>query len=289
MSAVPDIAVPGPVLRYHGGKWKVRHWVIEHFPRHRVYVEPFCGGAAVLLAKPRSRMEVINDLDGEIVNVFRVLRDPVQAKELERMVVLTPYARDEFDLSYEPCDDPVEQARRTITRGFLGCSTRGTSGGHRTGFRYCDNAGTCAQKVWAGYPDRIKAFCERLQAVVIENRPAIEIVRGRDKSSDGPKALYYVDPPYVHSTRREISNGRAYRHEMTDDDHRELAQVLRSVRGMVVLSGYNCELYEELYGDWVRRDKRAYADGAQARVESLWLNPAAAGGLQGRLIEVEGS
>src|SRR3990167_11343170 len=102
-----------PVMRYHGGKWRLAPWVIEHFPEHRVYTEAFGGGASVLMRKPRSYAEVYNDLDGEIVNVFRVLRDPSQARELERLLRLTPFARSEFETSYITDGDPLEQARRT--------------------------------------------------------------------------------------------------------------------------------------------------------------------------------
>lgn len=276
--------VSGPILRYHGGKWKLAPWIISHFTEHRVYVEPYCGGLSVLMRKPRTRCEIVNDLDGQIVNVFRVLRDPEQASRLEKMLALTPYAREAFDLSYEESEDPVEQARRTIIRGFLGCSTRGTSGGHRTGFRYSDCGGTVAEKIWARYPDRVHQFCRRLSGVVIENKPAIEVIDGRDASRDGPHALYYCDPPYIHSTRQEGSHWRrAYKHEMTDADHVDLAERLHRIRGMAVVSGYSSALYDELYGDWERREHKAYADGSRERTECIWLSPRVSEALGGRL------
>jgi DNA adenine methylase len=266
--------VCGPVLRYHGGKYRSADWIISHFPKHRVYVEPYGGGASVLLSKQRSKMEIYAELDPEVCNVFRCLRDPETRDRLVELIVLTPFAREEFDLSYEPSDDPVEQARRTILRGFLGMSTRGTSGGHRTGFRYSDTAGSTAEKVWARYPERIAAFGSRLTGVVVENRPALEVIAKMDKTADGPRTLYYCDPPYVHSTRQAGSHWRrAYKHEMTDDDHRELAAVLHRVQGMVIVSGYASELYEELYGDWRRVESTARIEGAQARTECLWLCP----------------
>src|SRR5262245_58814798 len=107
-----------PVLRYHGGKWRLAPWIIEHFPEHRIYVEPYGGGASVLLRKSRAFAEVYNDLDGDVVNVFRVLRDRASAAALIRAIELTPWARDEFRLSYRPASDPVERARRTIARAF---------------------------------------------------------------------------------------------------------------------------------------------------------------------------
>lgn len=275
MTLAPTTERPaGPAVRYHGAKWQLAEWIIGHFPPHGVYVEPYGGGGAVLLSKPRSRMEVYNDIDSQIVNVFRVLRDPRKAELLENLLVLTPYSREEFDLTYRPCRNRVEQARRTIVRGFLGRSNHGTSGQHRTGFRYNDHAGTCAQVVWSRYPDRIQAFCRRLSGVVIEHKPAMDVIDRIDGSRNGPQALYYCDPPYVHASRQAgAESQRAYRHEMSDGEHRELAERLHSVKGMVVISGYPTELYEELYGDWEYVEQRAYADGSKPRTERLWLSP----------------
>lgn len=265
-----DTAPMRPVLRYHGGKWKLASWIISHFPPHRVYVEPFCGAASVLLRKPRSYAEVISDLDGEIVNLFRVLRDPMRARELERMLRLTPFARSEFELSYLPDGDPVEQARRTIVRAFMGFGSTLT-GQWTTGFRSnTKRSGTTPAHDWAGYPDLVPTFVERLAGVVVENRPALDVIQ----QHDGPHTLFYVDPPYPTGSRGERWAGRAYRHEMTDDDHRDLAAVLRFCRGMVVVSGYACELYdEELYPDWHRVERETFADGARRRTEVLWLSP----------------
>ena len=262
-----DVAPTRPVLRYHGGKWKLASWIISHFPPHRIYVEPFGGAASVLLRKPRSYAEVYNDLDGEIVNVFRVLRDPASARELERVLRLTPFAREEFELSYIRDEDPIEQARRTIVRSFMGFCSNAHS--RPTGFRAnTTRSGTTPSHDWAHYPDQIGAFVERLRGVVIENRPAIEVIRQHDSH----ETLHYVDPPYVHDARGAGQIGN-YRHEMTDDDHRELAEVLRSVRGAVVVSGYPTPLYEDLYAGWRMVVRPAYADGARRRTEALWLSP----------------
>jgi len=262
-----DVAPTRPVLRYHGGKWRLASWIISHFPPHRVYVEPFGGAASVLLRKPRSYAEVYNDLDGEIVNVFRVLRDPASARELERVLRLTPFAREEFELSYIRDEDPIEQARRTIVRSFMGFGSNAHN--RATGFRSNSNrSGTTPAHDWAHYPDQIGAFVERLRGVVIENRPAIEVIRQHDSY----ETLHYIDPPYIHGARGAGQIGN-YRYEMTDDDHRELAEVLRSVRGAVVVSGYPTPLYEELYAGWRMVARPAYADGARRRTEALWLSP----------------
>lgn len=277
-----------PLVRYHGGKWKLAPWIIEHLPPHRVYVEPFGGGGSVLLRKPRSYAEIYNDLDGEIVNLFRVARE--HGDELRRVLRLTPFSRDEFLAAWRPSDDPMEQARRTVVRAFMGFGSAavtlmrapeqaGRGGLARTGFRANSNrSGTTPAHDWANYPDALEGVVDRLQGVVIENRDAMALI----PHHDGPDTLFYVDPPYVASTR---DKGGDYRHELTDDAHRALAERLKQAEGAVVLSGYHSPLYEELYGEWVRIERKAHADGARDRVECLWLNTLASNAsMQQRLI-----
>ena len=255
-----------PLVRYHGGKWKLAPWILRHLPQHRVYVEPYGGGGSVLLQKPRSYAEVYNDLDGEIVNLFRVARDNGEA--LARAAELTPFSRAEFAEAYEPDGEPLEQARRTLIRAFMGFSSAGASG-QMTGFRAnSTRSGTTPAHDWMNFPDHLRAVVQRLRGVVIESRDALDVMRHQD----GPDTVHYVDPPYVHETRHMRERSQAYRHEMTDDQHRELAEVLTSLRGAVVVSGYRCPLYDELFEGWQRIDAAAHADGARDRVESLWLS-----------------
>jgi DNA adenine methylase len=255
-----------PLVRYHGGKWKMAPWILRHLPKHRVYVEPYGGGASVLLQKVRSYAEVYNDLDGEIVNLFRVARDHGEA--LARAAELTPFARAEFVEAYEPDGEPLEQARRTLIRAFMGFGSAGASG-QVTGFRANSNrSGTTPAHDWMNFPDHLRAVVQRLRGVVIENRDALDLM----KQHDCDDAVHYVDPPYVHETRHMRERSQAYRHEMTDQQHRELAEVLASLRGAVVVSGYRCPLYDELFDGWQRIDAAAHADGARDRVESLWLS-----------------
>lgn len=268
-----------PILRYHGGKWLLAPWILAHFPAHRVYVEPFGGAASVLLQKKRSYAEVYNDLDGEVVSLFRVVRD--RGEELKRLLELTPFSRTDYLEAWHPSDDPLEQARRTVIRSFMGfgsaavTKTRApnstTRGGlAQTGFRANSNrSGTTPAQDWRNYPDCLVAIIERLRGVVIENKPAPEVITHHDTT----ETLYYVDPPYVPETR---DAGSDYRHEMTVDEHRALAEQLHGVKGMVVLSGYPSELYDrELYPDWHSIQREAHADGARDRVEVLWFNRAA--------------
>ncbi len=262
--------VDRPVVRYHGGKWRLAPWIISYFPPHKAYVEAFGGAASVLLRKPRSYAEIYNDLSGEMVNLFRVLRNASQARELIRLVRLTPYAREEFELSYITADDPIEQARRTLFRAAAGFSTAGLHSTWRTGFRAkVDRPYTTPMMDWANMPRILEQVTARLQGVVIENRPALEVIRQYDRET----ALHYLDPPYQHATRNERWIGQAYEHEMTDDDHRELASMARACKGAVIISSYPCSLYDELYHDWQRVTLDTYADRALERTEVLWIKP----------------
>jgi len=278
-----------PVLRYHGGKWILAPWIISHFPAHRVYVEPFGGGGSVLMRKPRSYAEVYNDQWDTVVNVFRVLRDPAQATRLAELLRLTPFARAEFEATYDDGDDadPVERARRTIFRSFAGFGSASTNGEYATGFRANSNrSGTTPAHDWVNYPAHIEQFVERLAGVVIERRDALDVIR----QSDGPHTLIYCDPPYPHSTRNMARGNAAYAVEMTDAEHVALAEALHAATGMVVLSGYACDLYDrDLYSGWERREREHRADGARVRTEVLWLNPACSAALADRTLFAGGA
>ena len=276
------MTVTRPALRYHGGKWKLAPWLQLFFPPHRIYVEAFGGGASVLLRKPRVYGEVYNDLDGEVVNVFQVLRD--RGPELQQALALTPFARAEFKRSYEPSPDPLEQARRTIARSFMGFGSAAATG-ENSGFRANSNrSGTTPAHDWANHAEAVPALIDRLRGVVIENRDAMAVATHHDT----PETLHYFDPPYVHSTRsgkvrgtvaQGRASGKAYRHEMDDTAHRAFALTAHGLEGMVVVSGYSCRLYEELFGVWERFERPSFADGARARTEVVWLNQACSAAL----------
>ncbi len=258
-----------PLLRYHGGKWKLAPWIIGLFPPHRVYVEPFGGGGSVLLRKERSYAEIYNDLDGEVVNVFRCARDHGPA--LQQSLRLTPFAREEFVLSYQDASDPVERARRTIIRSFMGFGSNSVPA-KSTGFRAnSSRSGTTPAGDWKNYADVFETLIDRLRGIVIENKDARAVMA----QHDAPDTLHYVDPPYVHSTRSSMNphcTKLFYRHEMNDDDHAELAEFLFGLRGRVILSGYESPLYEKLYSTWRVHKKIAHADGGRERTECLWIS-----------------
>jgi DNA adenine methylase len=260
------------LIRYHGGKFQQAPWIISHFPQHRVYTEGCAGGGSILLRKPRAAVEIYNDIDGEIVNLFRVMRDSASAAELERVLRLTPYAREEFEASYLPADDPIEQARRTLVRDSMGYGSNALA--TNTGFRTYSGPGRSRPPVddWVSLPDMLPLISRRLRGVVIEQVSIIDLLRKHDY----PDSLHYVDPPYVTETRTtRTEHGHAgYKYDMTDDDHRELAGVLHSLEGAVVLSGYACPLYDDLYGEW-KQVRRTVSGWNVERQETLWLNPQA--------------
>lgn len=272
--------VTRPALRWHGGKYLLAPWVCSLLPPHKIYVEPFGGAASVLLRKPRSYSEIYNDLDSEVVNLFRVLRS-ADGQRLVEALRLTPYARDEFELAYGLAEEPFELARRLVIRSFMGFGSDGHNRLLRTGFRANANrSGTTPAHDWANYPSALEVIVRRLTGVVIENRPALRVMAQHDAAH----TLHYVDPPYMPGTRSAKTRAyggkyHAYTHEMVEADHVELLQFLTGARGMVVLSGYHTELYDDTLTGWQRHEREALADGARPRTEVLWLNPASADAL----------
>lgn len=220
------------------------------------------------MRKAPAYAEVYNDLDEEVVNLFRVLRDKEMGLELQRLLELTPFSRVELAAAYEPTGNLVERARRLVIRSIMGFGSNAHNLRVKTGFRANSNrSGTTPAHDWVHYPCNLPRIVERLREVIVENRPAQDILR----LHDGEETLHYVDPPYVHSTRRRQMEHN-YNHEMTDKDHANLAEVLKGLVGMVVLSGYDCPLYQELYAGWKKVSRKALADGARKRVETLWFN-----------------
>jgi DNA adenine methylase len=265
-----------PPFPYYGGKALLARRIVALMPGHKCYVEPYGGAASVLLAKSPSPVEVYNDLNGEVVNFFRVLRE--RLPELQVLLHFTPYARGEYVACLEDCDDPLEMARRTYVRQHMTyAAVQQQRGPRRWKASRTVSAGGMAKAVHAFRAGivRLAAVAERFSRVQIECLPALEVI----KRYDGPDTLFYCDPPYP-TGARVASGARAYTLEMTDDDHRELADVLRAVRGKVLLSGYRCPLYDGLYRDWWRVElptvawagRRTCGAGRTGRVEVVWAN-----------------
>lgn len=263
-----------PAFRYHGSKWRIAPWIIEQFPQHECYVEPFGGNASVLLRKTRSWLEVYNDKAGDVVNFFRVLRE--QPDDLVRAINLTPWSKEEWEqaLAFQDEPDPLERARL-----FYACAYMTLAGASITSW----SSGWRRQKVITKQNGKKKMtpacisfmntshlyeVANRIRGVQIECDDALAVIA----RYDSPETLFYLDPPYPASTRGRWKNN-AYLHEMTDEQHRELASLAHGVQGMVIISGYRCELYEDLYCDWKQVARATRTNSAGSAVECLWLSP----------------
>jgi len=264
-------AIPSPVT-WFGGKGQQWHWIVKHFPEHTTYVEPFGGGASVLLNKPPVKVEVYNDLDSRLIDLFSVLRNPQQSEALSEQLALTPFSELEY---YRACDEPmpiepIERARRTFVMFrfcFGGTGTRGT----KTGFSYGkvqSNATKTRNAI-----DALPTVIDRLRNVQIMSRDAVDVIR----TFDTENTLHYCDPPYALSAR---SKSNDYMHDMTDADQERIAETLNSVKGKAVVSGYPSPLYERLYAGWRTVERTVGLSCArhlpnkprQQRTELLWMN-----------------
>jgi DNA adenine methylase len=293
-------------LVWFGGKGILARKIVSLFPPHHTYVEPFCGGASCLFAKPPSPVEVINDVDSDIVNFFRVLRDPPKFEQFYRLAALTPYSREEYHRyrdewragwrvgwrSHDSRHDvltlsDVERAYRWYVVARMSFAGElGRSWGHSVGTSRLGMANAVAQ--WLSIVDMLPEIAERAKSVQVEQGDWRDVVQ----AYDGPDTLFYSDPPFVRSTRR---SGR-YRFEMADADHERLVEVLLSIKGKVLLSGYRNDIYSVLEGQgWRRvdismvcfaagRTRRAGLQGrgslsrrgaSHVRTESVWISPAA--------------
>lgn len=257
---------------WYGGKFSHLDWLLPLLPACHHYCEPFSGSAAILLNRQPSKVETYNDIDGEVCNFFRVLRN--EKEKLIEAIALTPFSREEFGAAciLDPDATPIERARRFFIRARqvrTGLAQTATIGR----WANCKNtsrggmSGVISR--WLGGVDQLPAIAERLIRVQIENRPATDIIR----LYDAPDTLFYCDPPYIHSTR---SDTKAYGFEMTDDDHRALAVSLNAAAGSVAISNYDCDLMSELYPEprWYKTKSAERTNHATKgkRTEILWTN-----------------
>ncbi|MCW5775461.1 MAG: DNA adenine methylase [Phycisphaeraceae bacterium] len=257
---------------WYGGKFSHLDWLLPLLPKCHHYCEPFAGSAAVLLNRPPSPIETYNDLDGEVCNFFRALREHREA--LTEAIALTPFSREEFAIAcdLDPAQTPLERARRFYVRARQ----------VRTGLAQTASVGRWANckdtsrasmsgvvSRWLGGVESLPEIGGRLLRVQIENRPALDVIR----LYDSKETLFYCDPPYVHDTR---GDSKAYMHEMTDEQHRELADALNSAKGMVAISNYDCPLMNNLYPPcrWrkIVGPERTIHSTKDTRSEVLWVN-----------------
>lgn len=248
------------ILKYPGAKWRISDWIISHFPEHKVYLEPFFGSGGVFFNKQPAYIETINDINGDIVNLFRVCRE--HPKELARVIGLTPFARDEFQNCKDTVSDPIEQARRTLVRYH---QSFGTSNSSKNSWRNVQTYGgpRCAT-MWNDLPEIIVSCCERLKNAQIENTDAITLIsRYNDE-----RTLIYCDPPYLKSLRKR----NIYKDEMDDFKHEELLREIIKSKSMVVISGYDNELYNKYLNGWNTDSISTTAQMGLPRTEKIWTN-----------------
>ena len=255
---------------WYGGKFSHLDWLLPLLPKTQHFCEPFAGSAAVLLNRKPAPVETYNDIDGELVNFFRVLRE--QKEALIEAIGLTPFSREEFKLAISQPTEKLTDLERA--RRFFICARQVRTGLAQTAssgrWAHClltSRAGMAgAVSRWLGSVEDLSEIAQRLLRVQIENASAIEVIQRYDSE----ETLFYCDPPYPHKSRGSM----AYEYEMADDEHRELARVLRSVKGKVALSGYHCDLMQELYGDWqyIEGPLKNCHSVKQPRKEVLWVN-----------------
>jgi DNA adenine methylase len=255
---------------WYGGKFSHLEWLLPLLPKTLHYCEPFGGSAAVILNRMPSPIETFNDLDSDITNFFEVLRD--HKDELIEKIGLTPFSREEFELSSTIDTDisEMERARRFFIRARqvrTGLAQK-ASGGRWAHCLLTSRAGMAgAVSRWLGSVEGLSEISQRLLRVQIEHRPALEVI----ERFDSPDTLFYCDPPYPHESR---SDSNAYKYEMKNPDHKELSKALHSAKGKVAVSGYECDLMSELYGDWnvsFGPLKKINSSKAEKR-EALWTN-----------------
>ncbi len=251
------------LIKYPGSKWSLSRWIINFFPEHHSYLEPFFGSGAVLFNKPRSNIETVNDLDSNIVNLFEWIKcDP---ERLAHEIYYTPYARQVYEDAFVSApEDSFEKAVRfciCLNMGY-GFRTNHTKEGWKNDIQGREKA--YAAQDWCDLPEKIRQAAERLRGVQIEHRPAADVIQ----RFNYPNVLIYADPPYMLQTR----HGKQYRCEMTDKDHEALLDVLLAHRGPVLLSGYESDLYNDRLYRWQRREMISYSQSMTKKTEILWMN-----------------
>lgn len=253
------------VLKWPGTKWSIANKIVELMPEHKIYLEPFFGSGAVFFTKTPCNTEVLNDLDGEVVNLFKCIRD--NPEELARLIYCTPYSREEYRNSYDRSGTDLERARLFLIRANMA----------RAGMQYYSSSWRHAGPVlgaqskqrvtgdWNKLPERILEAAERLKDAEIENTDAIELI----KKYNTKDCLIYADPPYLLSTRRQ----RYYNVEMTEEhEHEKLLEALKMHSGPVLISGYDSELYNDMLSDWYKKEIETSAEQGKKRIEIIWTN-----------------
>ena len=255
------------VLKYPGSKWNIAGDLVELIPPHHSYVEPYFGSGAVLFTKVASAIETVNDLDGDVVNLFRCIQqDP---ERLARLVMTIPFSREVYDRQFENPEeslymDDFERAAGFLVRCWQGHGFR--TNGYKVGWKNDVVGRERMYGLWNWYrlPDWIIEIAERLRQVQVENRPAIAVIR----KFDHPAVFMYIDPPYLLGTRK----GKQYKHEMTDQDHEELLGTILQSQARIMISGYGSEIYDRYLYGWKKEYFSSCAESGKPRQEVVWMN-----------------
>lgn len=251
------------VLKYPGSKWNLVPNILQMIPKHHTYLEPYFGSGAILFSKEPSNIEMVNDLDHNVINLFNCIRE--DPERLARMVLSTPFSRETYDTTYEmQHDEPFEKALQFLTRCWQGYGFR--TNGYKVGWKNDIQGRESMYALWDWYklPDRVLQVAERLRKVQIENRSALEVM----KRFDYENVFMYLDPPYVYNTR----TGKQYLHEMSDADHEELLNFVVQSKAKIMISGYESDLYNDYLKDWNKEQFDSCAEMGGKRVETVWFN-----------------
>ena len=252
------------ILKYPGSKWRLSDELVKMIPDHHTYCEPYAGSMALLFTKEPSPIEIVNDLDSDVVNLFRCIQQ--DSERLARLVMTTPYSREVYDAQFQESE---YESRYQRAAGFLIKCWQGhgfrTCGG-KVGWKNDVHGRERAYALWNWYrlPEWIIDVAERLRMVQIEHRPAMEVIQRFDYGD----VFMYLDPPYLLGTRAR----KQYKHEMTDEDHEEILQVILRSKAKIMISGYESELYETYLKDWKRMEFRGAAEHGGTRKEIVWTN-----------------
>lgn len=251
------------LIKYPGSKWGLSDWITKFFPPHHSYLEPFFGSGAILFNKKPSKIETVNDLDDEVTNLFECIKE--DPDKLARLIWFTPYSRTVYENAYDiKANERYQKAANFIARCDMGHGFRTT--GKKVGFKIDihgrENA--YAVKHWNMIPDLVLECAARLKQVQIENRPAVSVIERFNFSN----VLIYCDPPYILNTR----HGKQYRKEMSDQDHKDLLEVLLNHKGPAILSGYENNLYNDMLRRWHKEQHQSRNQRNRIVKETLWMN-----------------
>jgi DNA adenine methylase len=255
------------VLKYPGSKWRLADKIINLIPDHHTYVEPYLGSGAVFFKKQPSNIEMINDLDNDVVNLFNCIQK--DSEKLARLVMTTPFSREQYDRQFEIpegaiCVSAFEKAAGFLVKCWQGHGFR--TNGYKVGWKNDVQGRERMYAMWNWYrlPDWVIEIAERLRCVQIENRPALEVIQRFNYS----KVFMYIDPPYILGTR----TAKQYKYEMTDLDHEELLQTLLQSKAQIMISGYESDMYNQYLKDWNKVSFNTNAEYGLKRIETVWMN-----------------